>query len=110
MIKKILTVLTILLTISLTGCATLFTGTTQDVAAGHANCKAYKGSDLVGAASGGSRQLLVSKSASAITVKCPDGYNRTTVASLNGVVFLNLLNGLLGWIVDIATGSMWSYN
>ena len=107
--KKILTTIVILLSISATGCATIFSGSTKDVAAGHANCKAYKGSELVGAASGGSRELFVSRGNSAITVKCPDGYNRTLIASFNGLTLLNLLNGLLGWIVDIATGAMWTY-
>ena len=107
--KKILTAFAILLSVSATGCATLFTGSTQDVAAGHANCKAYKGSELVGAASGGSRELFVSKGSSAITVKCPDGYDKTAIASFNGITLLNLFNGLLGWIVDIATGAMWRY-
>lgn len=96
----------------LTGCATLFTGTSDDI---YINSNPNGAEIMIGG-------LKVGKTPATITVKRPgfndkevvlklDGYERRAFIlkkSFNAVAILNLA-GILGWAIDFATGSIYKY-
>jgi hypothetical protein len=111
--NRIITVILLASILLITGCATLFTGTSDDI---------YINSNPQGAEifiDG----LKVGKTPATVTVKRPgfsdkevvlklDGYERRIFIlkkSFNAVAILNL-GSLVGWIIDFATGSIFKYD
>jgi len=96
----------------MTGCATLFTGTSDDI---YINSNPSGAEIMIGG-------LKVGKTPATLTIKRPgfndkevvlklDGYERRTFIlkkSFNSVAILNLA-GILGWAVDFATGAIYKY-
>ena len=96
----------------MTGCATLFTGTSDDI---YINSNPDGAEIMIGG-------LKVGKTPATITVKRPgfndkevvlklDGFERRTFIlkkNFNAVAILNLA-GILGWAIDFATGSIYKY-
>jgi hypothetical protein len=110
--KSIVSTVIIVSILSLTGCATLFTGTSDDI-------------NINSNPSGAEIKIdgiTVGKTPAVLTVKRPgfsdkevvlklDGYEKRTFIlkkSINIVAILNLSN-IIGWAIDIVTGSIYKY-
>jgi len=106
-------IISLCLPLLLFSCATLFTGTTDDI---YINSNPNGASIYIGG-------LKVGKTPATITVKRP-GFNDKEVVlklegyetkrfilkkSFNAVSILNL-GSLLGWVIDFATGSIYKYD
>jgi len=111
MFKKILILVLFSSILIFTGCATLFTGSTDDI---YFNSNPQGADILIGG-------LKVGKTPATVTVKRPgfsdkevvfemDGYERRAFIlkkSFNAVSILNLAG--IGWLVDFATGALFKY-
>tara|TARA_B110001454_G_C12618692_1_gene391910 strand:+ start:346 stop:852 length:507 start_codon:yes stop_codon:yes gene_type:complete len=110
--KRIVSIVIIVSTLLMTGCATIFTGTSDDI---YINSNPSGAEIMIGG-------LKVGKTPATLTIKRPgfndkevvlklDGYERRTFIlkkSFNSVAILNLA-GILGWAIDFATGSIYKY-
>jgi hypothetical protein len=110
--KRIVSIVIIVSILLMTGCATLFTGTSDDI---YINSNPSGAEIMIGG-------LKVGKTPATLTIKRPgfndkevvlklDGYERRTFIlkkSFNSVAILNLA-GILGWAVDFATGAIYKY-
>jgi len=101
-----------LATLSFSGCASIFTGTTQSV---QVNSVPSGANVSVGGIDRGQTPLpMVLKKGSSgecITLMLP-GYQEKTFqpqTNFNPVAILNLLS-ILGWGIDAATGALWKYD
>jgi len=111
--KQLATISLLFIMLLFTSCATLFTGTTDDV---YINSNP-KGANIY------IDGLKVGKTPATITIKRPgfgekevsleiDGYERRVFLlkkEFNAVAILNL-GGILGWIIDFATGAVFKYS
>ncbi len=95
-----------------TGCASIFTGTTQTV---QVNSMPSGANVSVGGLDRGKTPLPVvlkkGSSGQCVTLKLP-GYQENTFqpqTAFNPVAILNLW-GILGWGIDAATGALWKYD
>lgn len=103
-------VLSVFLTVTLllsTGCATIFTGTTQSVDFSSSPTGAKV--DVDGKTCTAPCSIEVAKGESHKAIITKDGRSETVVlgTSFNAISILNML-GLVGWIVDIATGAVYN--
>jgi hypothetical protein len=120
MIKKLLILLPAL---ALVGCATIFTGTTQNIniqaidtktnqPVSDVSCTLTDGKGVVYAIPSNPGSVLVSKGSGAITPNCrKEGYVQKTFGagdSFNAVTMINILFWP-GFIVDAMSGSMHKY-
>ena len=110
--KRIVSIVIIVSTLLMTGCATIFTGTSDDI---YINSNPSGAEIMIGG-------LKVGKTPATLTIKRPgfndkevvlklDGYERRTFIlkkSFNSIAILNLA-GILGWAVDFATGAIYKY-
>lgn len=101
-----------LISFCFTGCASIFTGTTQTI---QVNSIPNGANVSVGGLDRGQTPLPVvlkkSSSGECVTVALP-GYQQKTFqpqTRFNPVAILNLW-GILGWGIDAATGAMWKYD
>ncbi len=108
-------IIAILLAFSISGCASMFTGTTSII-----NVTSYPSGaecDIANHKVITPNNITLKKSVDDLTVSCQkEGYipNSEKVESLfNGVTVLNLFFGVgivVGLIVDFSTGAAWKYN
>ena len=120
MIKRIVSALAIL---SLTGCATVFTGTTSNVnmrvvdsenneLLSHVNCSLTDADGMVYNLPANPGSMVISKGKGTLRVDCKKkGYvqqNMGVAQNINGVTFINVLFWP-GFIVDAVTGSIHKY-
>lgn len=115
--KKIQSMLTLFLVLSVGGCASITQGTSQSVIFNlepkHTKCSASRDGDgELGTISAKNNTLSISKSKSDIIVKCSaSGYESKTIRMTSSTQAAGVAGGVvldLG-IVDMATGAMWKY-
>lgn len=105
-------VLSSLVCLGFTGCASIFTGTTQSI---QVNSTPSGANVSVGGLDRGQTPLPVvlkkGSSGQCISLTLP-GYQENTFqpqTAFNPVAILNLW-GILGWGIDAATGALWKYD
>jgi hypothetical protein len=102
----------------MTGCATVVSGTSQSIAVASdppgSTCELSRSGERIGAVAATPASVVVSKSGRMITVACEKAGYRPAESNLpsrgNPWVFGNLLiGGLVGVIVDLASGAYGGY-
>lgn len=104
---------------TLTGCATIVTGSSQTLTVTTtppgASCVIDRAGDRVGAIATTPGSITIGKSKNDLSVTCSkEGFETATLAhpaNFNGVTFGNiLLGGVVGIVVDMSTGANFYYS
>lgn len=118
MLRPAFKLLPVALLASLSACATIFTGTTQQIAIDSvpegASCKVLQGGAPVASVVSTPDTVRIEKSSAAIQVSCSKrGYHSadlTEVSGVNGWLFGNLaIGGVVGIVIDFSTGAAYRY-
>ena len=111
-ITKTIIATTLLLTLS--GCASMFTGTTSNINV--TSTPAGADCDIIGHGVHTPGNIVLSKSHSDVTVNCQkEGYEPASSpvpSTFNTTSLVNILTGyglVIGFIIDFSTGAAWEY-
>lgn len=102
---------TVLVSILLSACATIFSGTKEDISidSDPPKAKIYVNDEYIGEAP---VRTTFSKDKGYLVTAKKEGYTDSTAGvskRINNLMWLNLLGGMLCWGIDYLTGAMWTF-